>query len=97
MTAVKMVLVRRGGMMRHLEPTSDADVPMFAGMIRATHGGTGERWAALRVVKRGGKPTAEQLNGKAGETMRVGVIGSGLAGLAAACTLAARGHEVDGV
>lgn len=27
--------------------------------------------------------------------MRVGIIGSGLAGLAAACTLAARGHEVD--
>ena len=27
--------------------------------------------------------------------MRVGVIGSGLAGLAAACTLAARGHEVS--
>ena len=27
--------------------------------------------------------------------MRGGVIGSGLAGLAAACTLAARGHEVD--
>ena len=26
--------------------------------------------------------------------MRVGVIGSGLAGLAASCTLAARGHEV---
>jgi diapolycopene oxygenase len=29
------------------------------------------------------------------EQMRVGVIGSGLAGLAAACTLAARGHEVE--
>ncbi len=27
--------------------------------------------------------------------MKVGVIGSGLAGLSAACTLAARGHEVD--
>ncbi len=27
--------------------------------------------------------------------MRVGIIGSGLAGLAAACTLAARGHKVD--
>ena len=27
--------------------------------------------------------------------MKIGVIGSGLAGLAAACTLAARGHEVD--
>ncbi len=26
--------------------------------------------------------------------MRVGVIGSGLAGLASACTLAARGHKV---
>lgn len=28
-------------------------------------------------------------------TMKVGVIGSGLAGLAAACTLAARGHSVE--
>jgi phytoene dehydrogenase-like protein len=27
--------------------------------------------------------------------MRVGVIGSGLAGLAAACTLAVRGHAVE--
>jgi phytoene dehydrogenase-like protein len=27
--------------------------------------------------------------------MRVGVVGSGLAGLSAACTLAARGHQVD--
>src|ERR1700761_1769908 len=27
--------------------------------------------------------------------MQVGVIGSGLAGLAAACTLAARGHQVE--
>ncbi len=27
--------------------------------------------------------------------MKIGVIGSGLAGLSAACTLAARGHEVD--
>ena len=27
--------------------------------------------------------------------MRIGIIGSGLAGLAAACTLAARGHEVE--
>ncbi len=27
--------------------------------------------------------------------MKIGVIGSGLAGLAAACTLAARGHQVD--
>ena len=26
--------------------------------------------------------------------MKVGVVGSGLAGLSAACTLAARGHEV---
>ena len=26
--------------------------------------------------------------------MKVGIVGSGLAGLAAACTLAARGHKV---
>ena len=30
-----------------------------------------------------------------GSGMRVGVIGSGLAGLSAACTLAARGHQVE--
>jgi phytoene desaturase len=32
---------------------------------------------------------------QAGGCVRVGVIGSGLAGLAAACTLAARGHSVE--
>ncbi|MEQ1829116.1 MAG: phytoene desaturase family protein [Pirellula sp.] len=31
---------------------------------------------------------------RSSQTLRVGVIGSGLAGLAAACTLAARGHQV---
>jgi len=38
MTAVKTVLTRRGGVMLHLDPTTDSDVPMFAGMIRAMHG-----------------------------------------------------------
>jgi aldehyde dehydrogenase (NAD+) len=53
MTAVKTVLIRRGGVMLHLDPTSDGDVPMFAGMIRAMHGkGLAMRWAALmQLVK----------------------------------------------
>jgi len=48
MTAVKTVLTRRGGLMLHLDPTTDNDVPMFAGMIRAMHGkGLALRWKAL--------------------------------------------------
>jgi acyl-CoA reductase-like NAD-dependent aldehyde dehydrogenase len=54
MTAVKTLLVRRGQSkiyMRHLEPTRDADVPLFAAMIAATHGGgLKRRWAALQQV-----------------------------------------------
>ena len=51
MTAVKTVLTRRGGMMLHLDPTKDSDVPMFAGMIRAMHGkGLAMRWTALKQL-----------------------------------------------
>ncbi len=51
MTAVKTVLIRRGGVMLHLDPTTDGDVPMFAGMIRAMHGkGLATRWSALRQL-----------------------------------------------
>ena len=56
MTAVKAVLVRRGGNMRHLEPTSDADAPMLAGMLRAVHGGTWrERWRGVRTLVAGSR------------------------------------------
>jgi aldehyde dehydrogenase (NAD+) len=48
MTAVKTLLVRRGGYMLHLDTTTDADAPMFAGAIAALHGkGWSRRWAAL--------------------------------------------------
>jgi acyl-CoA reductase-like NAD-dependent aldehyde dehydrogenase len=51
MTAVKTVLTRRGGVMLHLDPTTDSDVPMFAGMIRAMHGkGLAMRWTALKQL-----------------------------------------------
>ncbi len=51
MTAAKTVLIRRGGVMLHLDPTSDKDVPMFEGMIRAMHGkGLAMRWAAVRQL-----------------------------------------------
>lgn len=49
MTAVKAVLVRRGGAMRHLDATSDKDSKTFAALIGVLHGkGVGARWAALR-------------------------------------------------
>jgi len=38
MTAVKTLLVRKSGRARHFDATSDADVPMFEGMILASHG-----------------------------------------------------------
>jgi acyl-CoA reductase-like NAD-dependent aldehyde dehydrogenase len=53
MTSVKTVLIRRGGLMLHLDPTTDKDAPRFAGMIRAMHGkGLAMRWKALvQLVK----------------------------------------------
>jgi aldehyde dehydrogenase (NAD+) len=49
MTAVKTLIVRRGGSMRHLEPTRDADTAMFAALIQSIHGQAGSgRWTALR-------------------------------------------------
>jgi aldehyde dehydrogenase (NAD+) len=51
MTAVKTVLVRRGGVMLHLKPTQDKDAAMFAGLIRAVHGkDLATRWAALKQM-----------------------------------------------
>jgi acyl-CoA reductase-like NAD-dependent aldehyde dehydrogenase len=51
MTSVKTVLTRRGGVMLHLDPTTDKDVPMFAGLIRAMHGkGLAMRWKALKQL-----------------------------------------------
>jgi hypothetical protein len=57
MTAVKTVLVRRGGVMLHLDPTRDEDVPKFAGLIRTMHGkGLAMRWAALMQLLKALRP-----------------------------------------
>ena len=51
MTAVKTLLIRRGGAMRHLEATRDGDTQLFAALIGAMHGkGIATRWAALKQV-----------------------------------------------
>jgi len=51
MTAVKTILVRRGGSMRHLDPTRDEDAAIVAGLIGTVHGGgIGARWAGLKRV-----------------------------------------------
>ena len=54
MTAVKVLLIRRGGVMLHLDPTSDEDAAMFAGLIRTMHGkGLATRWTALKQLVKG--------------------------------------------
>ena len=51
MTAIKTLIVRKGGAMRHLQATTDADAPMFEGMICASHGdGWRARWSGLRQL-----------------------------------------------
>jgi acyl-CoA reductase-like NAD-dependent aldehyde dehydrogenase len=51
MTAVKTLLIRRGGLMLHLDATSNEDQPMFAGLIGVLHGkGLKSRWAALKQL-----------------------------------------------
>jgi len=51
MTAAKTLIVRCGGAMRHLDATSDADAPMFAGLIGVMHGkGLQQRWNSLRQL-----------------------------------------------
>ncbi|MBW4039155.1 MAG: aldehyde dehydrogenase family protein [Acidobacteria bacterium] len=51
MTAVKTLIVRRGGSMRHLDGTSELDTAMFVGLIEGLHGrGFAKRWAGLRRV-----------------------------------------------
>jgi aldehyde dehydrogenase (NAD+) len=48
MTAVKTLLIRRGGGTRHLDATRDDDAPLFEGLIRALHGHRwGDRWAGV--------------------------------------------------
>ena len=71
MTAPKVLLMRRSGTMRHLEPASEADAPLLANVIRVAHAGTWrERWNAVRQVaalgrKRGVKTKAETNKEKA--------------------------------
>lgn len=48
MTAGKTVLVRRGGTMRHLESTTDADAPLLSSLVRVLHGSWSARLQALR-------------------------------------------------
>jgi hypothetical protein len=49
MTAVKTLLVKRGGISRHLDPIGDEDSGMIAGLIGTVHGnGLSARWTALK-------------------------------------------------
>jgi acyl-CoA reductase-like NAD-dependent aldehyde dehydrogenase len=49
MTAVKTILLRRGGSMRHLDPTSDDDSAAIGALIGTVHGGgLSARWSALK-------------------------------------------------
>jgi acyl-CoA reductase-like NAD-dependent aldehyde dehydrogenase len=56
MTAVKTLLVRKRGSRRHYAATTNADVPMFMGLIRASHGRNwSERIAGILQLISSGK------------------------------------------
>ena len=66
MTAPKVLLLRRGGMMRHLSPTSERDTPLLASLIRMVHGGSWrERWRAMQQVAMQGRKRGETQSAKA--------------------------------
>lgn len=52
MTAVKTLLIRRGGAMRHLDATRDEDTQMFAALIGTMHGNGPGRWSAIKRLIR---------------------------------------------
>jgi len=49
MTALKMVLVRRGESTRYLDPTNDDDAAMFEEAIRALHGRSWRQRSAMAI------------------------------------------------
>ena len=56
MTAIKTVLVQRGGSRRHYEATGDVHARMFRGLILAGHAKTWrERWFGLRQLVEAGR------------------------------------------
>ena len=94
MTAVKVTSVRRGASRRHYEATDRRHEALFAGLLALSHGGSlREKFHGIRTMLRAIR-TLGKGSGRR-QTMKVGVVGSGLAGLAAACTLAARGYAVE--
>ena len=100
MTATKVVIVRGGG----AAPLRAAGRGRHGGRLRISEGGArqvdrgpghGRRPAGPGNGEGGASPSASEGRiMRRGESGRVGVIGGGLGGLAAACTLAARGYEV---
>ena len=90
LTAVKAVSVRRGSWLPHLDERRPGDEELFQAWLAAAHGdGVAARVrGAVRLVK------AMIRERKIMTKQPIGVIGGGLGGLAAACTLAARGHHV---
>ncbi len=94
MTALKTVITQRSRDLRAYQPTTPGHQPFFAAYLEAVHGGNWlARWKGFLPVSARGHPARSRL--RRNSNMRVAVIGSGLGGLSAACTLAARGYEVE--
>ena len=99
LTAPKVVTVSRGKFRPAFDSPQPGDEALFNAYLRLAHGrGLKSRWAALVALIRNHFPqTKIILTGqhmKTSQNERIGVIGGGLGGLAAACTLAARGYQV---
>ena len=97
LTTPKVVTVSRGKFRPAFDPPHPQDEAMFQAYLELTHGrGLGQRARALVSLFKSLSGRTKHSRAidimKTSSHERIGVIGGGLGGLAAACTLAARGY-----
>ena len=92
MTVPKTTLVRKGSSTLHYQATGGAHEALFRAAVAMSHGAT---WSERFAGPARGDIRRNEAEMNVGDAMKVGVIGSGLAGLAAHVRLAARGHRVE--
>ncbi len=95
MTTSKAVVVQRAKRLRHLEPPPKNAEQLFLAYLSANHAhGTQGAMARLAASGQSALAGSKESRMKSISKHNIGVIGSGLGGLSAACVLAARGYQV---
>ncbi len=102
MTQMKAIVHQRGTWLPHLDEPTPLDAKILSSYLGMSHGPTWS-WRLRSAGSCSGPRSRSETSSRKHETIggarmatkrRVAVVGGGLGGLAAAITLAARGHEV---